>query len=84
MPKPRALGNVASAIIGSSIERVAQNQKQLFDAVILIYAGDKEAAVNALKPIADNESVVLQVLTLLRAGEVQAAEELLIDAGRTK
>lgn len=80
MPKPRALGNVATAIVGSSVERIAENQRQLFDAVVLIYAGDKDAAVQALKVIAGNETVVLQALTLLRAGEISAAESVLIDA----
>src|SRR5689334_19039142 len=79
MPKPRALGNVASAVVGTVTERLAQNHQNLFDAVVLIYAGDKEAAVEALKPIAANNALALQVLTLLRAGETQAAEELLID-----
>lgn len=80
MPKPRALGSVANAITSSSIERLAENERSLFDAVISIYGGNKDGAVQALKVISDNNTVALQALTLMRAGEMQAAEELLMGA----
>lgn len=80
MTKPRELGVVANVIVSGAIERVAENQAQLFEAVALVYGGDKKAAVEALKVVAANEAVVFQALALLRAGDVRAAEEVLLDA----
>lgn len=82
MPKPRVLGNAAAVVVSTAMERLTINQSTLFNVVILIYAGDKDAAAAALQPIADNNALALQVLTLLRAGDIQGAQDLIMDARR--
>jgi hypothetical protein len=80
MPKPRALGTTAATIVSTVTDRLAANQRELFDVALLIFAGNKEAAVERLKPVSDNNTLALQVLQLLRAGEISAAQDLLIDS----
>ena len=75
--KSRILGNNASNIVALAVERLGNNQVNLFDAVQNIYEEDKKDAVQALKQISDTNSSVIQALILLRAGEIQLAMDLL-------
>lgn len=80
MTKPRVLGDAASIIVSGAISRVGENQALLIDAINKLYNGDKKTAAAALKTIAANEVLVFQVLTMLRAGDIRDAEDMLIEA----
>ena len=96
MTKPRALGTIASGLVAETIADLSENDRTLranertiFDIVLLIQSGDKNAATEALKRIVDNghrvcevELHVRNVLTYLRAGEIEMARELILETAR--
>lgn len=80
MTKPREVGIAAATVLGGVIDRVNDNQKALFDAVVLLSGGDKQAAIEALKRVSDNNNMLMQMLMYIRTGQISKAEDLLIDA----
>ena len=79
MPRPKALGNSAAAIVASSTTYLARSQQVLFDVVILIQKGDKDAAITALQRISANNMAAYNALVLLSANEIHEAEQALLD-----
>jgi len=80
MTEPRKLGNVAERVLEKIEGGLVDNQQMLFEILTSIYADDKAAAVAALKQVSRNNLLAARVITLLRAGDIAAAEDLIIDS----
>jgi len=80
MTEPRKLGNVAERVLEKIEGGLVDNQQMLFEILTSIYADDKAAAVAALKQVSRNNLLAARVITLLRAGDIAAAENLIIDS----
>lgn len=76
-------GTRSKQILAQVEQRLAANQRVLFDVALLIYGGNKAEAMRMLKPIADNNSTALRVLTLIRAGEYAEADDVIMDEHRS-
>ena len=84
MPKPRALGYVAAAIVGEATKRLSWNQQAVIDLVQLNYHGDKDGVAALAKTIAENDALAWKALSLLEMGKLHEAEDLLLGAGPQK
>jgi hypothetical protein len=84
MPKPRALGNTAKAVINDIIDILDTNQPAYFDVVIHLQRNEIESAVEMLRGMAEGNRLALKALTLLTNGDVTGADALLIEEKLTK
>lgn len=91
MTKPRTLGYLAVHLteaagdqIGENQSQLRDNQKELFDVVAAIYAGDKRLAISLLQKISDRNTqiidrnaTVVRALALMQSQDLHAAAEAL-------
>lgn len=82
MTPPKADGtNYKNALKGIA-QQLKANQDEFFDVALLLYGNDAKSAMEKLKPMAAKNARALQIITYLRAGQVQMADEELMDATR--
>lgn len=82
MTTPKAEGTRSQHLLKQIEKQLAANQHAFFNIALLIYGDDKKAAMEMLKPIAENNTLALRVVTLMRAGQWAQAEDELMDAKR--
>lgn len=75
MPEPRALGNVAKAVLEAITEELEHNQNDFFEVSVFILSDQHEAAINALRDMAARNNVAVKVIIFLLANQQKQAEE---------
>jgi hypothetical protein len=80
MPEPRPLGNVAKVVLEHIEKALSQNNGAFFSIVILLHAGEEARAMQALQEAASRNDFAVRALTLLRADQMKAAEDLILQA----
>ncbi len=78
------MGYVANRMVGVLVDRLDDNRAAFFDMVVAIKNAktdeDRDAAVRLAKAIWNNETLVREVLSRLRAGDLEEARQMVLDA----
>jgi len=82
MTLPKADGSTSKNILKGLEQQLTANQNDFFDVALLLFGNDAKSAMEKLKPIALKNARALQIVTYLRAGQIQMADEILMDINR--
>lgn len=74
---------MTTAALGGVEAQLADIEAKLFGLLTAIGSDDKKSAMKLLGPVAVNNTAALRAITLWRAGQFAAAEDVIADAKRS-